>query len=585
MLRPTIELFLPGVTYDFITIIEGLFVLAAVALALISPGAAAKQFHRIESLLGRLARRQVLSIAIVFFLALTIRLVILPLDPIPVPGIADEFSHLLAGDTVASGRLSNPSHPMWPHFETANVIQQPSYASMEPPAQGLFLALGKVLGGHPWFGVWFSVALACGAICWMLQGWLPPGWALLGGMLAVSRIAAFSYWQDSYWGGAPSALGGALVLGALPRILHHHRIQDALLMGAGAVLLANSRPYEGFVFCVAVGISLLIWIFKKGSPGFSLSLGRIVLPLFLVLAAGAAMTAYYNWCVTGNPLRLPYMLYRDNYKAGGFFLWESARPAPVYHLPILREFFVDWELRIFEDAHTLKGFLNVEALHIRAILGFFLGPLLTAPLVMLPRVLRDKRVRILILVGAVMLLALAPHVWLFPHYAAPVTALFYAIVLQSMRHLRLCPWRGRPTGRFLVRAIPVLCVLMLGVRTAAGIVGLPNPVRPWTWYFTPPGNHLRARLSAQLEAQAGRHLVLVQSRDRHAADHTTWVYNGADIDGAKVVWAWQMDAAEDDKLFRYFKDRQIWFLDPAGKLVKVQPSAEPSTSELNSPAR
>jgi hypothetical protein len=66
-----------------------------------------------------------------------------------------------------------------------HVLQQPTYASKYPPAQGLVLALGQVLCDQPIVGVWLSGALASAAICWMLLGCLRPRWAALGGVLAA----------------------------------------------------------------------------------------------------------------------------------------------------------------------------------------------------------------------------------------------------------------------------------------------------------------------------------------------------------------------------------------------------------------
>src|SRR5438477_10541756 len=172
-----------------------------VALAYIRPQLGDKLFTRVEQRISSFGRQQWLAVLAVGLLGLGIRLALLPILPIPQPKVQDEFSYLLLSDTLAHRRLANPTHPMWVHFETFHVNWHPTYASMYYPGYGVFLAVGQLVLGHPFWGVWLSGGLMCAALCWCLQAWLPPGWALIGAVIAVIRLATFSYWVDSYWGG------------------------------------------------------------------------------------------------------------------------------------------------------------------------------------------------------------------------------------------------------------------------------------------------------------------------------------------------------------------------------------------------
>jgi hypothetical protein len=494
---------------------------------------------------------------------------LLPNVPVPKPGFHDDFGYLLAADTFAHGRLANPTHPMWIHIESIHINQKPTYMPMYYAAQGLVMALGQVTTGSPWIGVLFSAAIMCAAICWMLQGWLPPGWALLGGLLAILRIASFTYWVNSYCGGALAAIGGALVLGALPRIKRRRRLSEAILLGLGLALLANTRPYESLFFGIPIGMATLVWILGKNRPPWRELIPRIVLPLGLILASTMAGMAYFFWRVTGSPFRIPYQVNLDTYIAVPYFPWQPINFTHVYHHRVMEWFYLhNWQMYFYylDREHPFQ----VLATKASDTYGFYLGPLLALPLVLMLAINPWKFLRksisgktgFLVAVCGTTFIGAALPIYFIPHYVAPVTAAIYALVLQAMRYLRLWCWRGKRAGLGLVRAIPALCVLLFVLRAFAPQLHIPTPVE-WshTWASEHFQNLDRAKVAAQLEALPGGQLVIVRYNRYHNVNNE-WVYNLSNIDTEKILWARDMGDAGNAELFRYFPQRRVWLAEP-----------------------
>lgn len=542
---------------------EALLISGALLLALLCPRLGSKWFSRVERALASVARRRALSVFLCLGSALALRLALMPWLPIPHPYINDEFSFLLAGDTFAHGRITNPTPAMWVHFETFHVIFHPTYASMYPPLQGLFLALGQVAFGHPFWGVWLSVGLMCGAICWMLQAWLPPSWALLGGMLPVMRFGVLSYWDNSYWGGALACCAGALVLGAMPRIIHKQRVRDTVMLAVGIAMLANSRPYEGLVLTLVVAGGLVFWM-AKHKPASGLLVRRLVLPAMLVLGVAGTATGYYCWQVTGSPVQMPQQVNRETYAIARYFYWQTAYSAHTYHHQVIEKFYHGLELAEYQRAHSLLGVAGQVGTKMALIWVFYIAPVLTPALFFLPHIVRHhRRIRFLIMAGAVGLLGSSLVIFFNIHYVAPVVPIIVAVIVQGLRQLRAWKWESRPTGLFLQRAVVGLCIVMMPIEVH--ILG--TRPKPGSWAAIGPG---RAAIEAQLRSLPGSQLVLV----RYGPNHDPlldWVYNGADVDGQKVIWARDMGVRENRELLWYYPDRRVWLLDVDDMLPTLLP--------------
>jgi hypothetical protein len=125
-------------------------------------------------------------------------------------------------------------------------------------------------------------------------------------------------------------------------------------------------------------------------------------------------------------------------------------------------------------------------------------------------------------------------------------------------------------GRQLTRFVPVVCAFTFLLLGCADVLR----VRPlWDyhgWAGAFPENRERARMLTNLEAMGGAHLVVVRYSPEHSP-HMEWVFNEADIDHAKVVWAREMSPELDAPVIQYFHDRRIWLLDADAKPARLSP--------------
>ncbi len=335
-------------------------------------------------------------------------------------------------------------------------------------------------------------------------------------------------------------------------------------MGLGLTLLANSRLYEGTVLSVLVLFQLLAWMASRRDRDVRDTIKRVALPCSVVVAIAAAAMGYYNHRLTGSMFRMPYTVHEANYGIAPPFLWQNARPEPDYRHPVIKGFYLlHWNEYLSQNAIP-KCKLLVDRFILICSIDFhysFLPLLMTVGI--LQCILRNYRILIAALSWGAFTLALLPETWMHAHYAAPAFGLVFVLELQSLRYLRLVRWRGNPTGRFLARWCAVLCVVSL-VRSGIILTRLDH-AEEWRAQISQ-----RAGVLEGLKQVDGMHLVIVRYTSGHPPD-AEWVYNDADIDNAKVVWAREMGPAQNRKLLEYFDDRRAWLLEPDAPIPRLTP--------------
>jgi hypothetical protein len=503
--------------------------------------------------------------------------------------------------------------------------------------QGAVLAFGKLLG-NPWIGVLLSTAAMCAAMTWMLQGWMPARWAFLGGVLVFLRFGVYSYWINSYWGGSVPATGAALVMGAFPRILKTLRLREVIPFGLGITILATSRPVEGFIYCIPVVASFLWWYFRHRDMTGKTNVIRVFLALALLCVCVLGLVLFCNWRITRNPLVFPTMIEVREYMISPVFVWERSKTPHAYPNPQFDIFYKSFLPSEFVPGWA--GIKTISRMKVISFWNFFLGPVFSIPFITLPWLFLGRKMRLVFAQFGLSIAGLLAVVWFHPHYAAPLIANVVLLGMQGLRHLRTWRFQKRPIGVLLVRLTVLVSVLIVPVNllffrypafadfwTAPGGSWLPPYYLLFVaafltlllWRFRrrdaeqPAGGtgmavsifelgllilallqisvglrndspsdltsqaSLRTTIEQRFNKLPGEHLVIVRYSPKHNV-HEEFVYNDADIDNSKTVWAREIPGQDIHPLLTYFRNRDVWVLEPDAYPLRLYPYLPPNSA-------
>lgn len=531
---------------------------------------------RVEAWANKLAEHTGWCMLVLAALPIALRLALLPEFPLPTPAVSDDFSYLLLADTLQHFRLANPPHPLSQFFETFFVLQQPTYSSIFPLGQGIAIAIGWMLIGHPWAGVALSIGAFCSLCYWMLRGWTTPGWALIGGLGAVMQFGPLNQWMNSYWGGAVSGCAGCLVFGSLARLKTDGSRRSAALLGLGLGIQLLTRPYESIFLVVSV---LLFFAPALGRTGELRKLALLVPVAALTALPAAGLMLLQNRAVTGSFLTLPYMLSRDQYGVPATF---TIQPNPTPHRALTREQELDYEAQ--SDVHgsgtdTWASFWERWASRVR-FYRFFLLPELFLALPFFCLLLGEYRY--LFVLVTIFLFSFGTNIYpyFYSHYVAALACLFVLIGVQGLERLSRIRIRDFASGRDAARLILFLCaahfLFWYGINASHNeeLRAAMSPYETWDAinHGDPEG---RLALFRHLSQLPGTQLIFVRYWPQHTFDE--WVHNLADFDEAGVLWARDLGDDENQKLQRYYSDRTAWLLEPdfhPPRLTPYHPAAD-----------
>ena len=545
-------------------------------------------FDRFENFVSTISARPYLSAVLIVGAATCARLALSPLLGTPQPFVADEISLMLQARTYLGGHLANHVR-LLPDFESAFVLLSPTYASMYPVLKSLPLFVGLWLGIGAWGGVLLSMVALTLAVYWMAREWIDAKYAFIAALIVIIRFGLFSFWVNSYWGGALTALGGVLLLGGFKAVGSRPSLLNGALVGLGVVFLMTTRPYEGMFFAFPFGVALIVRLARSTARERKSAIPAGVAAAILV-AAGFGLTAVHDQAVTGDWKISPYVLYRRTAGQVPFLLVQSFTPQSEgkvrYALARTNN---DYEASIYNRRETWSGILSAETFRLRNYWNFYVGFALLIPFVVGIYALGGEPT--VLLAAAALGVGLSFETFDYAHYASPGFGVVMLAIMAGFRRLR--QWRpfGHPYGLSLSRTLPLALVIESVIPLSSALAGWPTFTLQLNTHTSAPCCWLRSRslhvaVAQEVDRYEGRNLVIVDSGPK-APTGVHLVYNDPDIDDEKTIWI--NDDPEFNRLaIDRYPERRIWRLgwldDGAACLQPFQTLSGPADA-LSDPGR
>jgi len=466
----------------------------------------------------------------------------------PSAKMIDELSYVFQAKTFLEGRLVNPTPPQWEHFQTFFIVPKPYFVSKFPPGQALFMALGGLISGEFVVGIWIIFILACVATYWMLLAYVKPHWAFLGVFAVASNGHLLLEWSNTYWGGALPMLGGALVFGAIKRIVDTNSkpLLNGILLALGVAILAYSRPFEGLIASISIIFPVFFGkVFSKYS--FKFLLVKTIFPALIIIILALGFLFHYNKSITGSYSSLPYNLYHSRYETARSFLFQKPHETPEGIPYQMEKFHNNEKKRYFNRRSSIPGFLKGVADKLFMFGRYYVRVVYLIPFLFF--LFSPKHIWQKYSLGVLLVLLLSNFIttWNETYYIAPITVLFIYMIISGFRSLSFRRWKYYRTT---VNTIIVLILLHPFIGVAAHIK------RDKSDFTSIKTNHI-----TKLNANDKKDLIIVHYEPEHKSNND-FVYNEPDIENADVIWARDLGENKNNELIDYFKERNIWYFFP-----------------------